>query len=93
MAQERPISAAEGWARGRKAALQGFQARTRGAPAPLRTVQEGGPQDVVGAREDNRKGGQLRRGTERLRGDRDCSGLGGVANRVGEGRPPEPRPW
>lgn len=51
MAQKRPISAAEGWAREVGASVEatqdGSQARTPGAPSTPKSVQECGPQDTV----------------------------------------------
>lgn len=85
MAQERPISAAEGWARDRKAERHGSRARTPGAPAPLRTVQEGGLQDVVWGTKRQQKGRAAEKRNAEGKGDRDCSWLGGVANRGGGG--------
>lgn len=54
-------SAAEGWARGAKAAPGDSQARTMGAPAPLGPAQEGGLQDVVWVHEKTtqREDGQV----------------------------------
>ena len=94
VAQKRPISAAEGWAREVGASVEatqgGSQARAPVHRPPRSPYRSAGSRIRFWARKDKRKGRQGRRGTERLKGD--CGRSQPESGcRPGEGqRPPAP---